>query len=97
MFHARFLFTRGTDDFRSTLKKNSIRDVMHALRDSVRIEIVFQLTAADGEVPCRCFGFDMPKLSLSHHFKVLREAGIVATRREGKEWVNSICKEDMEA
>ncbi len=70
--------------------------VLHALSDPVRLEIVLKLANA-GEVTCGCFGLAMPKSSLSHHFKVLRNSGVVATRREGKEWVNSLRREDLDA
>ena len=68
--------------------------VLHALSDPVRLEIVLQLAAA-GEIACGCFGLVMPKSSLSHHFKVLRSSGVLLTRREGKEWVNSLRREDL--
>jgi len=70
--------------------------VLHALSDPVRLEIVLQLAAA-GEIACGCFGLVMPKSSLSHHFKVLRSSGVLLTRREGKEWVNSLRREDLDA
>ena len=70
--------------------------ILHALSDPVRLEIVLKLASA-GEIACGCFGLAMPKSSLSHHFKVLRTSGVLATRREGKEWVNSLRKEDIEA
>ena len=70
--------------------------VLHALSDPLRLEIVLKL-AGEGEVACGCFGLTMPKSSLSHHFKVLRNAGIVATKREGKEWVNSLRRDDLDA
>lgn len=70
--------------------------VLNALSDEVRLEIVLKL-ADEFEIPCGAFGLAIPKSSLSHHFKVLRESGLVATRREGKEWVNSLRKEDLEA
>ncbi|WP_369412373.1 ArsR/SmtB family transcription factor [Geotalea toluenoxydans] len=39
----------------------------------------------------------MPKSTLSHHFKVLRESGVVASRREGNVLINSIRFDDLEA
>ncbi len=69
--------------------------VLHALSDPVRMEIVLKLAGAK-EVACGCFGLSMPKSSLSHHFKVLRNAGVVATKREGKEWVNSLRRDDLD-
>lgn len=74
----------------------SLPKVLHALSDPVRLEIVLKLAGA-GEIACGCFGLVMPKSSLSHHFKVLRSSGVLATRREGKEWVNSLRREDLNA
>jgi DNA-binding transcriptional ArsR family regulator len=68
--------------------------VLHALSDPVRLEIVIKL-AESGQIACGCFGLAMPKSSLSHHFKVLRSSGVVATKREGKNWVNSLRREDL--
>jgi DNA-binding transcriptional ArsR family regulator len=70
--------------------------VLQALSDPVRLEIVLKL-AGSGEIACGCFGLEMPKSSLSHHFKVLRNSGVVATKREGKEWVNSLRRDDLDA
>jgi len=70
--------------------------VLQALSDPVRLEIVLKL-AATCEISCGSFGLEMPKSSLSHHFKVLRNSGVVATKREGKEWVNSLRRDDLDA
>lgn len=79
-----------------TREEISLPKVLHALSDPVRLEIVRKLAGA-GEVACGCFGLTMPKSSLSHHFKVLRNAGVVATKRDGKEWVNSLRRDDLDA
>ena len=39
----------------------------------------------------------MPKSTPSHHFRVLRGAGVLSVRREGKELINSIRREDLDA
>jgi DNA-binding transcriptional ArsR family regulator len=74
----------------------SLPKVLHALSDPVRLKIVLKLADA-GEIACGCFGLAMPKSSLSHHFKVLRSSGVLATRREGKESLNSLRREDLDA
>ncbi len=79
-----------------TREQMSLPKVLHALSDPVRLEIVLKLARA-GEIACGSFGLAMPKSSLSHHFKVLRTAGVVATRKEGKEWVNTLRGVDLEA
>ena len=70
--------------------------VLYALSDEIRMGIVKQL-AAKGEQACGVFEVDRPKSSLSHHFRVLRESGIVATRRDGKTLLNTLRREDLEA
>lgn len=69
--------------------------VLYALGDPVRLEIVRQL-ARHGEVPCSGFGMDMPKSSLSHHFRVLREAGILGSRPEGTSLLNFLQLKELE-
>lgn len=70
--------------------------ILYALSDEIRLGIVRQL-AAKGEQPCGVFEVDRPKSSLSHHFRVLRESGVVATRKEGKALMNTLRQEDLEA
>src|SRR4051794_15169112 len=56
--------------------------VLHALSDPARLQIVRGL-AADGERQCGSFDLGLTKATRSHHFKVLREAGLTYTRVEG--------------
>lgn len=74
----------------------SLPKVLHALSDPVRIEIILQIAKA-GQMTCGAFDIPMPKSTLSHHFKVLREAGVVASRKDGNELINSLRLEDLEA
>jgi DNA-binding transcriptional ArsR family regulator len=59
-----------------------LADVLHALSDPARLEIVRALDA-DGERQCGSFDLGLTKATRSHHFKVLREAGVTFTRLEG--------------
>jgi DNA-binding transcriptional ArsR family regulator len=74
----------------------SLTKVLHALSDPVRMEIVLKIAMA-GQVACGAFEIPMPKSTLSHHFKVLRESGVVASKREGNELINSLRIEDLQA
>lgn len=57
--------------------------VLHALSDPVRLRIVEQL--ADGrEHTCGSFDLPVSKSTSSHHFRVLREAGVIGQRIDGK-------------
>lgn len=70
--------------------------VLYALSDEVRLAIVSEL-AYGGERACGEFHIDKPKSSLSHHFRVLREAGVIATRREGTTLINVLRREELDA
>ncbi|MFD5465236.1 ArsR/SmtB family transcription factor [Kitasatospora sp. NPDC127059] len=57
--------------------------VLHALGDPVRLELVRRL-AEDGETTCSPEGMTVPRSTLSNHWRLLREAGVVAVRTSGK-------------
>jgi DNA-binding transcriptional ArsR family regulator len=70
--------------------------VLHALSDPQRLRIVAAL-AERGE-PCSCgsFGLDVSKSTLTHHFRVLREAGLINQQLAGTSKLNSLRREDLE-
>ncbi len=69
--------------------------ILGALSDPIRLRIVAQL--ADGEEhSCGSFGLPVTKSTCSHHFRVLREAGIIATRTDGKNRFNVLQREQLE-
>src|SRR5271157_4374996 len=73
-----------------------LADVLHALSDPQRLSIVRCL--AGDPAPRRCGGFalDVTKSTLTHHFRVLREAGVIEQREEGTARLNSLRREDLE-
>lgn len=70
--------------------------VLYALSDPVRLEIVQQL-AQVAEASCGELDGGRPKSSMSHHFRVLRDAGLVCTYRVGTTHMNSLRLADMES
>ena len=82
-------------DKRSSMRLSLI-GVLHALADPVRLEIVRQL-ATEGAKACGMFGIEMPKSSLSHHFGVLRQTGVIASENQGTEIINRLQKEKLNA
>ena len=64
------------------LEAVSLAMMMAALSDPVRVAIVREL-ASRGEATCGAFEVGVSKATRSHHFKVLREAGLTHTRAEG--------------
>jgi DNA-binding transcriptional ArsR family regulator len=69
--------------------------VLHALSDPARLQIVRQLSMSD-ECTCGTFDLGLSKATLSHHFRVLRESGVVRTRPEGRTRMLSLRKDDLE-
>lgn len=73
----------------------ALPDVLHALSDPVRLEIVRALDRAD-ELSCSALRCDVSKSTLSHHLKVLRDAGVTRTRARGTQRMVSLRIEDLE-
>jgi DNA-binding transcriptional ArsR family regulator len=73
----------------------SLPDVLHALSDPVRLDIVRTLSDT-GE----CSAGDLPvpvaKSTLSHHLKVLRDAGLTHTRAVGVQRFVSLRVDEVE-
>ncbi|MDP9825396.1 ArsR/SmtB family transcription factor [Kineosporia succinea] len=62
----------------------TIETALTALADPVRLSIVRCVArAGDWELPCGSLDVGVGKATLSHHFTVLREAGLVEQRDEG--------------
>lgn len=73
----------------------SLSGVLHALSDPVRLEIVRAL--ADGlEASSGALGVAVSKSTLSHHLKVLRDAGLTRTRVDGVHRFVSLRAADLE-
>jgi DNA-binding transcriptional ArsR family regulator len=70
--------------------------LLHALSDPVRLGIVEALRDGD-ELPCGKLDAPVSKSTLSHHLKVLRDAGVTRTRAEGVHRYVSLRREDVEA
>src|SRR5436190_22443760 len=71
--------------------------VLHALSDPVRLRIVAALADADGEQSCGSFDVPVTKSTCTHHFRVLREAGVIHQRQEGAARLNALRRDDLEA
>jgi DNA-binding transcriptional ArsR family regulator len=70
--------------------------VLHALSDPVRLGIVLQLSR-QGECSCAALDGGRPKSTVSHHFRVLREAGLVQTRIQGVTHLNTLRRQNLDA
>lgn len=82
-----------------TFKHPAIQDfvlerLLYALSDPVRMDIVRHLARVD-EASCGELDGGRPKSSMSHHFRVLRDAGLVHTRNIGTTHMNSLRKDEL--
>jgi len=78
------------------LEEVPLASVMAALSDPVRVAIVSGLAGGE-ERACGAFELGISKATRSHHFKVLREAGLIHTRAEGTHRYLSLRREAVEA
>lgn len=71
--------------------------VLSALADPVRRRIVSQLS--DGHDDQACIAFELPvsKSTSTHHFRVLREAGVIEQRYQGTSILNTLRAADLDA
>jgi DNA-binding transcriptional ArsR family regulator len=69
--------------------------VLYALGDPARLAIVRAL-AEQGELSCASAACDLPKSTLSHHFAVLRQAGLIRSRRQGTHLLNTLRREEID-
>lgn len=74
----------------------TLPDVLHALSDPVRLQIVRAL-ADSNEQSCSMVEASVSKSTLSHHFKVLREAGVTRTRVNGTHRYVSLRGDELES
>ena len=76
----------------------TLEGILHALADPVRAAIYADLAARDGAATCSAFvnvvDREIPKSTLSQHFRALREAGLIRSERAGVEMrSHTRCKE----
>jgi DNA-binding transcriptional ArsR family regulator len=73
-----------------------LQQVLEALVDPVRRDIVTQLCDASADV--RCGGFDLPvsTSTATHHFRVLREAGLIRQYYVGTSRMNALRRSEVD-
>ncbi|WP_019928000.1 helix-turn-helix transcriptional regulator [Nocardia sp. BMG111209] len=75
-----------------------LETALGALSEPLRLYIVRELLLHSEEFdhPCGWFGIDRPKSSLTHHFKALREAGLIRQRQYGLERRSHVRIDDLD-
>ncbi|EOM76209.1 transcriptional regulator [Rhodococcus rhodnii] len=76
-----------------------LSSILHALSDANRRSVIVQLAEEpDGtEQLCTVFGLPWAPSTRTHHFRVLREAGLVRQRDVGNGRLTSLRRSDLDA
>lgn len=74
----------------------TLQGVLEALSDPVRRSIVRQLAASERNMVCGTFDINVTRSTSTHHFKVLRQAGIIRQHYEGTQKLNTLRRDDLE-
>ncbi|EIE99568.1 ArsR/SmtB family transcription factor [Saccharomonospora glauca] len=76
-----------------------LEKVFAVLSEPLRLTIVQRLLteSENYDHTCGWFGFDRPKSTLTHHFKALREAGVITQRQYGLERRSRVRLDDLNA
>jgi DNA-binding transcriptional ArsR family regulator len=83
------LYHPATDDL-------ELPPVLHALSDPQRLRIVRKLSADPEPRPCGAFDVNVSKSTCTHHFRVLREAGVIEQQQLGTARLNSLRRADLD-
>lgn len=81
------------------LAEITLSQVLYALSDNNRLKIVQMIHKSGGELRCGHFAekLGITKPTLSHHFGILRECGIIATRVDGTTKLNTLRRKELNA
>ena len=79
-----------------SVDKVSLQQLLEALVDPVRRSVVRQLADADEDKSCGTFDLPVSRSTSTHHFNVLREAGLIRQYYVGTTKMNSLRKDEME-
>jgi DNA-binding transcriptional ArsR family regulator len=73
--------------------------VLAALSDPHRRRVIAELSVApEGtERTCVSFGLPVSKATLTHHFRILREAGLISQVDRGNSRAAALCRHEIEA
>ena len=79
--------------FHPSISDVTVEGILHALSDPVRVAIFAEMVGAGCPRTCSTFlnvrEKDIPKSTLSQHFKILRESGLIRSERRGVEMHNT--------
>lgn len=72
-----------------------LEGVLHALSDPMRLRIVRELAVCEAELPCSYFELPVTKSTTTHHFRVLRESGVIRQTYRGTAKMSGLRGDDL--
>ncbi|WP_328369475.1 ArsR family transcriptional regulator [Streptomyces sp. NBC_00445] len=73
-----------------------LEGILHALSDPMRLRIVRELATDGGELSCSRFDLPVTKSTTTHHFRVLRESGVIRQIYRGTAKMNGLRRDDLD-
>ncbi|MEV0239711.1 helix-turn-helix domain-containing protein [Streptomyces sp. NPDC050674] len=73
-----------------------LEGVLHALSDPMRLRVVRELAGASSELSCSHFDLPVTKSTTTHHFRVLRESGVIRQVYRGTAKMNGLRRDDLD-
>ncbi|MGN5377869.1 transcriptional regulator [Streptomyces sp. MUSC 14] len=73
-----------------------LETVLHALADPMRLRIFHELSSGEGELSCSQFDLPVTKSTTTHHFRVLRESGVIRQVYRGTAKMNVLRRDDLD-
>ncbi|GII92006.1 ArsR/SmtB family transcription factor [Sinosporangium siamense] len=73
-----------------------LESVLHALADPIRLQIVRFLAQAARGVSCSEIELEVSKSTGTHHYRVLREAGVISQVYRGTAKFNALRRDDLD-
>ncbi|MFC7304512.1 ArsR/SmtB family transcription factor [Streptomyces monticola] len=74
-----------------------LEGVLHALSDPMRMRIVRELAVSTDELACSYFELPVTKSTTTHHFRVLRESGVIRQCYRGTAKMSGLRREELDA
>jgi DNA-binding transcriptional ArsR family regulator len=81
----------------ATQPVGTLQQVLAALSDPVRLEMVRRMADRDAPVACAQLYDGINKSTASHHFKILRQAGLTERVMIGGQIHQRLCRREVEA
>jgi DNA-binding transcriptional ArsR family regulator len=72
-----------------------LEDVFAALSNPMRLKVVRTL-AESGPTPCGSLLDGVPRSTLTHHWRILREGGLIRQESVGREYTLTLRRDDLE-